>query len=278
LAAPSSNSPDVSVITPTFRREKLVVEAIQSALSQEGVSVEVIVLDDSPEGSARAAVEGMGDPRVRYQKGETPTGGRPAILRNEGIRQARGRYAYFLDDDDHVLPGALGAMVRALDAHPSKGVAFGKVEPFGTDVPTVESYKRWFDWAAVTAKRLSVSSWLTTAMILFRGTVIINSTCMVRVSCARELGGYDSQIPLYEDVEFHMRGIRRYGHVFVDVPVLHYRTGAPSLINDLKGDKKPIADSYRIIHQKYRQEHGMPEYVSMKLASYLLPTPPEKLA
>ena len=55
--------PDVSVITPTFRSEKQVVESVQSALAQKGVSVEVIVLDDSPDGSARSAVESIRDAR-----------------------------------------------------------------------------------------------------------------------------------------------------------------------------------------------------------------------
>jgi glycosyltransferase involved in cell wall biosynthesis len=55
---------DVSVITPTFRRVPLVVEAVRSALAQEGVSVEAIVLDDSPEGSACNAITSMGDDRV----------------------------------------------------------------------------------------------------------------------------------------------------------------------------------------------------------------------
>ena len=40
--------PDVSVVIPTCRRPRLVVEAVRSALAQDGASVEVIVLDDSP--------------------------------------------------------------------------------------------------------------------------------------------------------------------------------------------------------------------------------------
>jgi GT2 family glycosyltransferase len=262
---------DVSVITPTFRRERELREAVQSALAQDGVRVEVIVLDDSPEGSARAAVQEISDERVRYIARETPSNGKPALVRNEGLRLASGRYIYCLDDDDHVLPGGLLAMVTALDERPDAGVAFGRVECFGPDAEVLRGYRAWFDWAGNTAWLLSKSSWLTVGTILFRGTLIINSTCMMRREHALRLGGYDASIPYYEDVEFYTRGIRAFGHVFVNRPVLHYRTGRPSLIHDLNGNNRPISDSYRIMHEKYKTEHGIAEYRALQIVSKLLP-------
>lgn len=262
---------EVSVITPTHRREDFVVETIESVLSQKGVSLELIVLDDTPEGSAQRAVESVQDARVSYHKRSTPSGGRPAVARNEGLARATGRYVYFLDDDDHVLPGALAALVGALDRHPKAAVAYGSVEPFGLDEAIVERYRRWFAWARRVSVPLARSSWLTTGFILFRGTVIINSACMMRRESALALRGYDTSIPLYEDVEFHMRGIRRFGHVFVDVPVLHYRTGSPSLIHDLLGDVGPIHRSNALIHGKYRRTYGALDYRALQVATRLLP-------
>src|SRR5260221_10766659 len=107
--------PDVSVIVPTFRRPVQLKEAIASALAQSEVSLEVIVVDDSPEGSARAAVEGLGDARVRYLKHEPPSGGVPGRVRNAGWPLAQGRFVQFLDDDDRVAEGAHQAMVEALE-------------------------------------------------------------------------------------------------------------------------------------------------------------------
>lgn len=103
------------------------------------------------------------------------------------------------------------------------------------------------------------------------GTLIINSACMMRRECALALGGYDPEIPYYEDVEFHLRGMRRWGHVFVDIPVLHYRTGEPSLIHDLKGNLDPIQHSYRIMHRKYKETYGMVDYRALQLVSKILP-------
>jgi GT2 family glycosyltransferase len=268
---PTSSVPDVSVITPTFRREKLVVEAVRSALAQEGVSVESLVLDDSPDGSARAAVEAIGDPRVRYLKREVPSGGKPALVRNEAVRLARGRYVHFLDDDDRLAEGALAAMVQALDARPDRGVAIGWVVPFGDDPRSLEEKRVYFERAARIAAR-QPSSLLTVATILFRGTLMVNSACMIRREHVEPLGGFDSTIPVYEDVDFYMRATRRYGHVYVNRPVLHYRTGAPSLMHDLKGDNAKVEESYGIIHRKYRQQHGALEFLALKVVSRFLPS------
>ena len=261
---------DVSVITPTFRREGLVVEAVRSALGQQGVTVEVIVLDDSAEGSAREAIAAIGDARVRYVKRDVPSNGRPAIARNEGAAMARGRFLYFLDDDDRVADGALAAMVGALDANPKAGVAVGWVVPFGDDPAWLANKRSYFERAARVGASLR-SRWTVVATILFRGTLMVNSACMMRRELFAPLGGYDPTIPVYEDVEFYMRRIRRYGHVYVNRPVLHYRTGAPSLMHDLQGDETKVRESYAIIGRKYRQEHGTLEFRALQLLGKLLP-------
>lgn len=261
---------DVSVIIPTHRREREVVEAIGSVLEQETVSVEVLVLDDTAEGSAAAAVGGIADERVRYIRRGTPSGGRPALARNEGARLARGRYVHFLDDDDRLAAGALAAMVSALDATPRAGVAVGWVVPFGDDPAALDEKRRYFERAARIGAAVR-SRLRTVAIILFRGTLMVNSACMIRRELIEQLGGFDATIPVYEDVEFYMRGIRRFGHVYVDRPVLHYRTGAPSLMHDLKGDNAKVAESYAIMYRKYRAEHGTLEFRALQLLAKAIP-------
>jgi GT2 family glycosyltransferase len=264
------SSIDVTVITPTFRREKEVVESVKSALAQEGVSVEVLVLDDTEEGTAREAVEGIRDPRVRYLKQAVPSRGRPAVVRNEGAKLARGRYIHCLDDDDRLAEGALKAMVEALDQNPKAGVAVGWVVPFGNDPAVLAEKRDYFERAARIGNSRQKSRLKTVATILFRGTLMVNSACMIRREHFQTLGGFDPSIPVYEDVEFYMRGIRLFGHVYVNRPILHYRTGAPSLINDLKGDNRKVEESYEIIFRKYKQEHGALEFAALKALSRML--------
>jgi hypothetical protein len=68
-----------------------------------------------------------------------------------------------------------------------------------------------------------------------------------------------------------MRAIRKFGHVFVDQPILEHRTGASALIHDLNGDWTPVQALYQQIQRKYRTEHGLLKYTALKLFSRLLP-------
>lgn len=260
---------DVSVIIPTFRREQELLEAVQSALGQAGVTVEVLVLDDSDDGSAREAMKAVVDPRVHYLQREVPSRGRPALVRNDGARLARGRYVHFLDDDDRLADGALRAMVTALD-QTHQGVAMGWVVPFGDDPDWLKDKRDYFERAAAVGQATVSSIW-TVAHILFRGTLMVNSACMIRREHIAALGGFNPDIPVYEDVDFYLRAIRRFGHVYVSRPILHYRTGKPSLMHNLGKDDTKVKESYRIIHRTYREAHGRLEYAALQLLTRVLP-------
>lgn len=252
---------DVSVIVPTYRRKREVVLAIRSALAQKAVSLEVIVLDDTQEGSARIAVEAIKDARVRYVQREIPSRGVPAIVRNDGARLANGTFLHFLDDDDRLVDGALAALVGVCE-RTGAGVAFGYVVPFGDNEEVLARQQKYFQKARESAKK-RLTRFDITANLLFRETLLVNSVCIVRRECFEKVGGYDPAVHRCEDVDFYLRAIRSCGFAYVDRPVLEYRTGASSLMHDLEDNSK-VVDSYRVIHSKYRAAHGAPEFYALK--------------
>jgi len=95
----------VSVIIATFNRSKLLELAVRSALSQTRPPLEVLVCDDGSTDDTERMVRSIGDSRVIWLPGERA--GRPAIPRNRGIRNSRGEWLAFLDDDDVWLPEKL---------------------------------------------------------------------------------------------------------------------------------------------------------------------------
>lgn len=101
---------EVSVVIPTWNRAELLVEAVRSALAQTLPPLEVLVCDDGSTDGSEAAVRALGDERVRWIPGER--GGRPAIPRNRGIRESRGEWLAFLDNDDQWLPDKLEHQLR----------------------------------------------------------------------------------------------------------------------------------------------------------------------
>ena len=97
--------PVVSVVIPTRHRSNLVVRAIKSALAQTLHEIEVVVVIDGPDQSTADALDAIRDPRVIAVALQSPVGG--AEARNAGVRESRGAYIAFLDDDDEWSPNKL---------------------------------------------------------------------------------------------------------------------------------------------------------------------------
>ncbi len=257
------NTKDLSVVIPTFRREREVVRAIESVLTLDGLQIEVFVEDDSPEGSAEPFVRAIIDPRVTYRRRHVATGGRPAIVRNDAAVRASGRYLYFLDDDDQANARALTAMVAALE-RTGNGVAIGVVRPFGPLGNKVVDHERLRYQLAERIMPRVRSRFELVRRLLFRDSIVVCSACMIRRSVFEEIGGFDPTVPLYEDVGMYIRAIRRAGFVFVPEVLLQRRTGEASLLQN-ETDGRRTSDSYRMIHHGYRNEFGRLEYLALRI-------------
>lgn len=96
---------DISVIIPTYNCSILLRQAIDSCLSQDGVSLEIVVVNDASTDDTAAVLASFGPPvRSLHLDGNHGNG---CFARNVGIKNAKGRYIKFLDHDDVLEPGAL---------------------------------------------------------------------------------------------------------------------------------------------------------------------------
>ncbi len=260
----AETSLDVSVVIPTYHRERLLQEAIDSVLAQRGVTFEIIVVDDNPEGSARDSVESRDDSRIQYVQRTEHSGARPARVRNDGARRSAGRYMYFLDDDDILAPEALATMSTTLDATPAAGMVFGVVAPFGEDKQHLEHERIYFEHARRRALLCRTGGQLS-ACLMFRPALLLNSACMVRRSAFEEVGGYDEEIQICEDPDLWARVAQASGFVFLDRIVVNYRTGGPSLMRSERNTEESRRVAYRRMHDKYRRANGTVRFITMKL-------------
>lgn len=264
----SRRAVDVSVVIPTFRRPQLLREALGAALDQEGVSLEALVVDDSPEGSARDTALSFGDPRVTYLRNERPSGGKPALVRNQGWPQGRGRFVHFLDDDDRPVAGFYRSAVAAFDENPDCGMVFGRVEPFGDDPAALVHEREFFADAARRARiasRFRSRRWMA-AVLLFQPTVLVNSACMIRRECLSSIDGYSPDIPMNEDIDLYARAARKYGSVFLDQVVLEYRVLGDSLMHGRSNDDALVL-AYQRMYATYRRTNGIAEWLALKALS-----------
>ncbi|MCO8275875.1 glycosyltransferase [Actinoplanes sp. TRM 88003] len=93
---------DVSVVIPTCNRPELATRAVRSALGQSHRDLEVIVVIDGPDDDTVAALNEIGDERLRVLV--LPERGKAPNARNQGVAIAEGRYVALLDDDDEWMP------------------------------------------------------------------------------------------------------------------------------------------------------------------------------
>jgi succinoglycan biosynthesis protein ExoO len=105
--------PDVSFIIAAFNAEATVTRAVRSALKQDDVSVEVVVVDDASVDATPDIVARIGDERVRLVR--LPRNGGPGAARNAGLDHAQGRYVAVLDSDDTIHPDRMARLVRRAD-------------------------------------------------------------------------------------------------------------------------------------------------------------------
>ncbi|HEX3437153.1 MAG TPA: glycosyltransferase family 2 protein [Pseudacidobacterium sp.] len=120
------SKPHVSAVIPTRFRPELVCRAVRSVLNQSYAQVEAIVIIDGPDKDTENALAAIANPRLRVIALEQNQGG--AEARNIGVREARGEWIAFLDDDDEWLPEKIQTQLAVAEAatepHP---VVFSRV-------------------------------------------------------------------------------------------------------------------------------------------------------
>ncbi len=102
----------ISVIIPTYNRERTIERSMRSVLNQTYRDIELIIVDDGSTDNTASVVRSIEDPRIRYISLDKNSGANTA--RNTGIDQAKGDYIAFQDSDDEWVPDKLERQLAAI--------------------------------------------------------------------------------------------------------------------------------------------------------------------
>lgn len=97
-------APDVSFIMAAYNAAPFVEAAIDAALNQIGVAVEVVVVDDASTDGTREIVARMAAADRRVVLIRRAANGGPSAARNRALAKASGTWAAILDCDDLIAP------------------------------------------------------------------------------------------------------------------------------------------------------------------------------
>ncbi|WP_232664572.1 glycosyltransferase family 2 protein [Pseudonocardia sp. TRM90224] len=192
--------PSVDVAIPCYRYGEMLPTAVQSVLSQDGVDVRVLIIDDaSGDGSADVARElAASDPRIEVTEHETNRG-HIATFTEGVIDWAKADYTLLMSADDALTPGALRRATAVMEADPRVALVYGAAIDWFGEMPLPE--------ARTGAGGTVVHSGHDWIKALFaRGANPVSSPAAVtRTSVQKVVGGYDPQLLHTSDLDMWMR-------------------------------------------------------------------------
>lgn len=139
-------SPQISIVMPSYQQATYLEEAVRSVLDQEGVDVELLVMDPGSTDGSRELLLALKD-----EYGEAlhlhfaPDDGQADAI-NRGMALARGNVLAWLNSDDRFHSGALKEVVSYLDSQEPRwlygrcGIIDGKNRPIFRPIVW---YKNW---------------------------------------------------------------------------------------------------------------------------------------
>jgi glycosyltransferase involved in cell wall biosynthesis len=224
-------SPRVTLGIATYNRHDYLAEAIGSALEQDFLDLEVlVVLDGTTNPQTDEVLAAFGDePRLRVVRHARNLG--IAAAYNTFVAEGRGELIAMIGDDDLCLPGRIRRQVEIFDRFPDTGVVHG-------DAVVIDSTGRqtgMWPSAEFTPSALVQS--------FFRShNHIVDPSRMVHRRVYEAVGGYDDRYRLANDFDFFLRAARafRFRHVSGGPLVAIRRHGANT--SDESARARELAD------------------------------------
>ena len=127
----------ISVGFPVYNVESYVRQSLISILNQDFDNYEIIVVDDSGKDKSMNIIKELASShpygnKIRIIKHEINKG--LAEARNTAIKNAKGKYIYFVDSDDRITPNALSTFYDAAEKYQAEVVIGSNYKQKGEDI------------------------------------------------------------------------------------------------------------------------------------------------
>jgi glycosyltransferase involved in cell wall biosynthesis len=233
--------PLVSVIIPMKNAERYVREAVESVLKQDGVELEVVVVDDGSTDRSADIVRGIGDSRVRIIAG--PRQGIAAAF-NAGLATAKGELVARCDADDVYPAGRLSWQVDFLTKDPDFGAVCG-------------SFTMMTQKGKLLAERKSYGGGVDVTDELRRGHGRSHlSAYLFRTPLVKQLGGCRPFFVMGEDVDLQLR-LSEITRIWYEPRSAYlYRLHDSSITHVQKAAERSFFEGCAYAFQKQRQQRA----------------------
>lgn len=210
----------IDVAVPCYNYGHLLKTCVDSVLSQSGVDVRVLIIDDTSKDNTAEVGKALaeGDSRVTFRR-HAENKGHIATF-NEGIDWASAQFFMLLSADDYLLPGALDRASRVMSDKQDVGFTFGNVMVLSSDGTAQRVTPLGQASAAAARQPMSGAEFIR----LSGGTNIVSTpTALVRTSLQKQVGGYHVELPHTCDMEMWLRLASRSAVGFINDDQAVYR-------------------------------------------------------
>ena len=103
---------DISVIIPIYNVEQYLKRCVDSVLSQQEISLEIILVDDGSTDSSGKICDDYASKNSNVRCLHIENSG-PATAKNRGYDIAKGNYVAFIDSDDEIKHDMFSVMLKS---------------------------------------------------------------------------------------------------------------------------------------------------------------------
>lgn len=205
----------ITVIIPTFNRDRFLKEAVQSVLDQDYFResdttrpFEIIVVDDGSTDETGEVVQSFAcDIRYFYQENRGVS-----AARNLGLQRARGDFIAFLDSDDLWKRDKIGVQMSLMNTVSRIMMCY-----------TEETWIRHGIFVNPKKRHQKYSGWIFDKVLPL--CLISLSSALFRREVFEKIGSFDEDLPVCEDYDFGIRLAHRYPVYFLTRSLIVKRGG-----------------------------------------------------
>jgi glycosyltransferase involved in cell wall biosynthesis len=233
--------PLISIVIPTYNREKYIADAIDSIIAQTYSNWEIIIVDDCSTDNTRALVaDYQTQYPIQYLMTERAASG-ASRARNIGVQAAQGEFVMFLDSDDVYYPDALMALYQASLQQPDRQVWQGFLSSVDMDLNPIKT--QGIDLIPHPSGQgyvLPYSDSITWESLM-KGEVCASlTTCLIRRTVFEVAGPLREDLKHWEDFEYIVRMHKNFPGGLLPVPhyIVKYRSQPQSTSRSAENNQR----------------------------------------
>lgn len=217
----------ISIVIPLYNKSAHIESTINSVLDQDSKNFELLIIDDGSTDNSLNIVQEIKSDKIRIIRKKNEG---VSKTRNVGIDKAKGDYILFLDADDILLRNALTTFNTLIEVYPGKDVYVGS---YIEKKMKNEAVKRVVNKYEGVIENPLYATYMKKIRPRAGNMIICRNKLL-------DVGGFRTDITLYEDLEFILRVEEKCSIVSSSICILEYvRSG-----NGLSTIKIPVEKEY----------------------------------